>query len=60
MGKDTLRVGFDYHLAEVDKSSAWGGTWFAHCPACGWKGAYRDLKRAAEADALAHDTTENE
>lgn len=45
-----------YHNAEVRNL---GHTYQAIC-ACGWKGHARSLRRAAEQDAVAHDTAENE
>ena len=58
-----LRVGFDYHLAEVHRSVRYpeGGTrsYFAACDACGWQGPQRLSKSAAEDDATAHDNAEN-
>ena len=58
-----LRIGYDYHLAEVVRLTDRGGRprgYRAACRACGWFGADRMTKAAAEDDATAHDTAENE
>lgn len=57
----TLRVGFDYHLAEAEKAGlVTARPWVARCTACGWVGPSRGDKTAAQDDALTHDVTENE
>ncbi|HSV08568.1 MAG TPA: hypothetical protein VLI07_18775 [Candidatus Binatus sp.] len=57
-----VKTGFDYHLAEVQRTKRAGDektVWFAACEACGWAGRHCDTKDAAEVDALAHDTYSN-
>jgi hypothetical protein len=63
-----LRVGFDYHLADVHRTLSYGDgvrlpagsrKYFAVCDACGWMGPQRMTSAAAHDDAAAHDTTEN-
>ena len=55
-----LRVGHDYHLAEVKRAGVSVHWYEASCDACGWIGPKRDTRAAADDDAIAHDTTENE
>lgn len=58
-----LRVGHDYHLAEVHRTLSFKSGmrfYFAACDACGWTGQQRNTKSAADDDAATHDRTENE
>jgi hypothetical protein len=61
-----VRVGYDYHLAEVHVSElevangARHRVYTARCEACGWVGPDRSLAPgAAEDDATAHDIASN-
>lgn len=53
----------EYHRAEAFRTSFTDLEgrfhWLAGCRCCEWLGPKRDTKEAAEADALAHDTSEN-
>ena len=65
-----LRVGHDYHLAEIKTLRGAPESWAsnmgrllgfqAYCDACGWVGMVRTERGAALDDAAAHDMTENE